>query len=68
MKKDQQQDLAPTAMSNVPHPDQKGILGKMIRTKALLAFNQLPITCKDEDSEGKAKRIIVELAKMHPFL
>ena len=53
---------------NVPHPDQKGILGKMIRTKALLAFNHLPITCKDEDSEGKAKRIIIEIAKKHPVI
>jgi len=48
---------------NVPHPDQKGWLGKMIVTQAKRAYNTLPKECKECNSLKKAKLTIMKLIK-----
>ena len=40
---------------NIPHPNQKGLLGNLIYTRTALAFNKLPLEIKQENSISKAK-------------
>ena len=48
---------------NNPQPVQKGIIGKMISTLAVSAFNKLPLDVKLEESSSKAKYQIKKLVK-----
>ena len=46
------------AKGNIPHPIQKGYLGKMISTSLRRGWNRLPIAIKHEDNATKAKKLI----------
>jgi len=50
---------------NVPHPDQKGWLGKMVVTQAKRAYNALPKECKECNDIKKAKLTIQKLIKVN---
>ena len=56
------------SIGNIPHPNQKGFLGKMISTKAKCAYNHLPKLCKTEESEEIAKKIIIKVAQENPII
>jgi len=49
------------AQGNLPHPNQKGHLGKMVSTSILCGWNRLPLAIKIEDDMRKAKKMIADI-------
>ena len=48
------------AKGNIPHPKQKGPLGKMTSTIITCGWNRLPVHIKHEENASKAKKKIVQ--------